>query len=260
MTLKISMMFEQSTGLGRSAGWSETWYADGSLSTPSWSPGFLASARVQFLANSCRVVGARISDLAGGSIIEEIDMPGTRRVGQDIPQMALNISIGSLASVNRKTFQLRGIPDADVTTGDWVPAAGTLAAVNAYIERLGGAGVKYRVKNAAAARVNVIKIEPNGDFLLAPGVVPALNQKIQLMRVRDVNGKNVSGEYLVIDDDSGLPKRLANWQNRTVGTSGTARILGYQYVTCAAALAQVRKITTRKVGRPFFLYRGRATT
>jgi len=259
MTVKISMLFQQSQGAERIAGWSENWYANGVVNAHTMDIFFVAQRRVNFLSMQATFIGYRISDLAGGTLIRTYNLPGTMRQAVDIPQMALNVSVGGAGVAQRKVFQLRGIPDVAVDNGLWLPPAGMLASVNAYLSALGTSGAYYRVKKQNTARSNVLSIAPNGDFVFAAGVVPTANQTVQLLRCRDVNGKNLSGEYLVINDANGLPKRLANWGNYTVSASGKARISDYDYVAVTDGSGTIGRITTRKVGRPFFLYRGRQT-
>ena len=259
MTVKYSIMFYQETISRRVAGWTENWYADGTIANNSMTGTNFFKARTLFMPNNAGISGMRVSDIGGQSKVFTFNEPGGQQTAVDIPQMALNCSVKVQGSPTTKWFQLRGIPDSSVTSGAFRPTQGVSNAIDTFLNGLFGYGVYVRVKRLTNPRVNITSIDASGNFTIAPGVTPAMNDTVQLLRCKDIHGKNVSGLYVVIPDANGLPKKLGNWSGKTVAVSGQLRILTYDYLPTVPRTAEYHDITTRKVGRPFFSYRGKRT-
>lgn len=173
--------------------------------------------------------------------------------------MALEISGTTAGQPNSSRFTLRGIPDSQVTNGEYAPTPafrGFVADLLAYYLQGAPYGFVGRDLSNASFRVNLILDGVLTTGAVIPGVVN--NQTfIRLHKVRDVNGNPVKGAFLVTAGAGTQNLTLAGFPAVSVGTSGTVRIDSLRFFPYSAL--QPGRILVRKIGRPFASYRGRAS-
>ena len=260
MTLKISILFQQSTALNRVGGWSETWYREGSVDDSYAAASLVCQDRSGFLTTAASMVGIRIQTIGGGSKAFPKNLPGQIGTDQDIPQMALQCSIDGLGVPNRKYFQLRGLPDSNVINGDFRATRLFTTAFQLFAAQLQTQAFRFRAKPAGNAIVKIIDIDLNGNYTLSLPTGAVAGSYLQLLAVRNVGGANVSGTYFVESVATATTGKLKNWVGGVVMEKGKARLSTVFYPLCDGSTLERYRATTRKVGRPFGLYLGRRTS
>lgn len=256
---KVTSIFGQSTRLQRQSGWSETWYLDSSESAALNKADTLNKRRSGFLTRAASITNTRIQLVGGRSKLVRIAYPGVLGADQDIPQMALSCACAGQGVNNVKNFQLRGIPDGNVEGGEFQPTQGFQTSFTAYGVALVNEGFRFRAIDLTSPQVSVVGITALGVFTLGAPLTFAVGSFIQLLRVKNTGGVSVAGTYYVSARVDGQNGTFLNWTGGTVELKGKARVKSYIYPLVAASTLEALQISTRKVGRPFNLYHGRAT-
>jgi len=256
---KVTSIFGQSTRLQRQSGWSETWYLDASETAVVSKADTLNKRRSGFLTRAASITNTRIQIIGGRSRLLRTAYPGVLGADQDIPQMALSAVCAGQGVNNVKNFQLRGIPDGNVDGGEFQPTQGFQNAFAAFGSALVNEGFRFRAIDLSSAQVSIVGVTALGVFRLGGPLVFDVGSFIQILRAKNTNGVSVAGTYFVsakVDAQNGT---FLNWTGGTVELKGKARVKSYIYPLVAANTLEALQISTRKVGRPFNLYHGRAT-
>jgi len=149
MDFKFTHIFTQTTGKKRVGGWSETWYFDGSEAECQRVSDAMAKRRAALLSTSAAIVAHRIQAIGGrGKTIQGNDI-GILGSDSDIPQMAVQCFCLGQGVTNKKTFQLRGIPDGLVADGDFQPSLAWNAAFSAWSQALATNNVRQKPRISA---------------------------------------------------------------------------------------------------------------
>lgn len=256
---KISIIFRQVTGKGKAGSYSETWYVDGSQATAEQAIDAYAKRRAAFLTNKSRIVAARAQLVGGACKLFKMNYPGVLGTDGDIPQMALNCTVQGQGVGNKKSFQLRGIPDGNVFDGDFEPNEQFNAAFTQWVSSLNTRQIRFRGKDLTASQIAIVQVTDLGVFSLQAALNFNVGDTVQLIRAHNTIGKNVCGMYYVSAKTSNQSGTLLNWTGGTVTLKGKMRVSTYIYPLVDSNTVEQQDITTRKVGRPFGLYRGRQT-
>lgn len=270
MATKATWLWNGATkGNTLSFGFSETWYTTDAPDAAITKMRALAIIRAQSLGAGIGLYGYRVQ-LAGSRSLtvrenSNIAAPAQNSTVNVPMDAALCRCIGSAASAPVKRFFLHALPDDDVQDTQFVnPNAVAMAAAN-WINALQTNGFMFQYQVlSAASRVN--SIAADGTVVLADNLVVVAGSNVILRRVRDTNGRGVTGIYRVAPDPAPtqLTFKLLGWRGQTVAVSG--RVSTVDYLTTGMlpadpipgrrASATIRP-GVRKVGRPFGLFRGR---
>lgn len=262
MTLKATFLFSQSTGQAtaiRAAGFSETWYYPDDWATIAPKLSNFARRRAGFASRNTSIIGCRVQEIGGRSqMFTEVRELGQLASGGDIPNMALQaVCVGTVGQY-KKYFQLRGIPDSLVEFGEFTPTQAFSAAWTQWKTAMQGQGAQFQCINATNPRVSILSIAADGTFITAAGTAFAVNGKVILRRTKNTINENVSGTYYIETRTDDTHGKIRNWASGTVNSNGTLAVYSFTYVTFADVDAtRFLAPTTRKVGRPFFGFRGR---
>lgn len=276
MAIKVVMVFQQTTnegsfnpelnlaGRAHIGGWTEhvIWPSDSvdqlmqALTAPfAGRPGLLPS-RASILNGNGTILGVRLyQGGAGRGQFRAVAFSGDAGIG-DIPQMSLLCTIGVANSPTVRRFTLRGINDSAVVGGEANLGPELAGDIKAYGQALG---------NFAALTDDVVTTYPvfgiSGAGLVTLNNVnnPFLKNDIVAFRqvVVTATGERVGGKFVI---DSVGPEnnqfKVADW------TAGPARKGDVRKPTKSVKMMDsstftVSRIVSRKVGRPFELYRGR---
>lgn len=275
--LRVSWIFtykrEDNTKFG---GWSESWYKSGALVlTPALRQLILdvAVQRARNLGQLAQIIGFRITEVDDGqfstgqalrSLTGALSVVGAgghapAAAGPgDIPQVAAQCRVQGAGVKNVKNFDLRGLADGDVVGGNIVFAflQGGFAA---WMNSLVNSGFGFRAIDFSQPLVKIQSISNVGLITLVGNVGYADGQAITLNRVRDTNGKSVTGTFLIQNSPAANQIQVLGWKGQTVGQSGSLRRRAYIYPQLGGNTWELVGATTRKVGRPSALYRGRAS-
>jgi hypothetical protein len=274
MPVRTTLLFAVTTDPGdrasaspHSGGWSESFYIPGNTFQGQQFFSNWATARAQLLAGECSIIGYRqqlvtISKnrlLPGGSAAGTLNVPGVFGSDLNAPQDSLMVNFTLAGQPQQVRHKLPGIPDSQVSNGEYQPAAVFKGNVTKYMNLIISdvfAGIARdltqpdaRVKSLAAGVLTTMTATgaAAGDF-------------IRLRRVKDDNGNPVEGTFLVQqvvnNADTTVSYTLVAAPNQTVTKpNGTARhdLLVLANITNGVP----NRLVIRKVGRPFVQYRGR---
>jgi len=272
MISRLTLLFEQVTAAENRtvarqhiAGWSEGFWRDGELAASNRRIRDLAEARAPLLASSATIIGFRIGryDIVRNKLVPlgtsagKFQFPGNSRYPCDLPQVSLELSGHAVNVPNSSRFNLRGIPDQMMVTGEYTPTGGFINNLLAYRQRLVNDlwGMLGRVLSEPRVRVVSIK-----DRLLTVEAelseVPPMN--VRFSRVYDINKKPIKGSAYI----SGRPGPLVytlppSFEGIEAKEGGTVRV--DKIAVYAFGSVDIGRAVVRKVGRPFEQYRGRAS-
>lgn len=269
MATKCTMLLQLGTSLDpasaqtvrRVAGFSESWYSTAPL-TPALENLFLllAQRRAALLPATGSIVGFRFQTtdgLTSGATVTRIkSIPGTAGNQTDVPQMALKFDIDANGTPNQRIWLMRGVPDAQITNGEYQPSATFRTNVNTFFTTLGTSWA-FRGQNLTTPTTPIFSISALGviTWLANPGY--ADGSILRVLRARDSAGRSNGGRFLVSNVVANTGQ-LLGW---TFGASTGGKSRLYQVIfppipaTVDAALTA--QAVVKKVGRPFSLYRGR---
>lgn len=269
MATKCTMLIQLSTSLDpasaqtvrRLAGFSESWYNAGVL-TPTLENTFLllAQRRAALLPSTGNITGFRYQatdGLTSGKTVTRIrSIPGTAGNQTDVPQMALKFDIDANGTPNQRIWLMRGVPDAQITNGEYQPSATYRTNVNTFFTTLGASWL-FRGQDLTLPTTPIFSISATGliTWLANPGY--ADGTILRVLRARNASGQSNGGRFRV-DNVVANTGQLLGW---TFGasTGGKSRVYSIIFPPIPATVdaALTAQSVVKKVGRPFVLYRGR---
>lgn len=255
---KLTFIFSQETLSKRVGSWSETWYNDGTPDETIAASTLWIQRRMGLLSIDCKCVALRVQVIGRRARVFRLTTPGTLGVDVDIPQMAVNCRVESQGGLYAKYFQLRGVPDGNVVQGSFSPINGYLTAFNQWSNALTVGAWRFRVKDSTKPFVDIAGIDEAGIITLKAPLVANAGDSLQLVRCRNISGQNVGGIFYIDTKTDVTHFKLLNWTGGVVREKGKARVSAIDYPVVNGASGRLIEVTTRKVGRPFAPYRGRA--
>jgi len=265
MPFKCTMFFTVATGSTeddpsavRVAGWSESWY-DTSIIQENVITDFrkLCAKRAALLPASGTIVAQRYQEVdpVGPSKVDTARFPGGSLLC-DYPSLSLYCRVRGSGVRNIRPMYLRGLPDVTITRGEFTPSFTYAATLQRFFTEL--QGFSFRAQALGNQTVAVLTILATGEVhAAAPGLTGvAAGSKVSITGCRTEGGKVISGTFIVSAAASPTIFTLANYP-ATVTTGGNVRLFGNIYPEVPADGVTVSRVVTKKVGRPFGLFRGR---
>lgn len=262
--LKATFLFDLATNVAspnavihRVGGWSESWYEAGGSITISllrtW-----AAKRAPLLGQGASIIGARVQqvDPAGPSQSYALAYPGTSTNQTDIPQMALLCKATGIGVRNTKNFMLRGIPDGQVSQGEFNPTADYKTAMQNFFKYLKEFSWEFRGNDLAQVAHPLVSIDANGICTFAEPHGLNAGDYVKILRATDLTGRKRGGKFFVLTAATTTTCALSGWGFGAC-IKGAGRKFAIVYPTVETATAD--RISTRKVGGVFNRYRGRAS-
>jgi len=264
---------------GRVAGWSESFWFQQPLTATQFT--VLGNTRVKMCAPDVQIVGWRQTryDYAGNRLtpyhaqVGTLAMTGKSSGDTNSPEDTLRIRVSAAGVPITFTQYLHAIPDDLIESGEYVQSNQFVGNMNSWVTLLTGqlAGspgaywlgrdptqVSQRVVAVSGNPANPLTIRTQASINITPGA-----DYIRLRRVYDDAHKPIKGTFLctaaAVQVDGTWLYTVIGLPNQTRSTpSGTARkdvILVSQVTAYQPVL-----LSSRKVGRPTSLYRGRRTS
>jgi hypothetical protein len=218
----------------------------------------LAKRRTGFLTRAASINATRIQLIGGRAKLLRTVYVGVLGADQDIPQMALSSRVSGQGVNNQKPFQIRGIPDGNVTGGEFAPTQGFQNGFASYGNQLFQNSWRFKGIDLSAPAVDIVSITDAGVFQLAGPLTFDVGSFITLLRCRNSDGVSITGNFYVSVKVNAQNGTFLGWNRGTVNLKGKARVRTVIYPLVADKSLEAIQITTRKVGRPFNLYHGRA--
>jgi hypothetical protein len=247
-------------------GWSETLYSN-------LTPSQIVSALTQSNYNgynpflpwraSClpvqdAIIGVRLYQGSNGrGQALALSYPGGF-LADEVPQMGLLLKGGATGTANTRRWIIRGVPDDSVTGGEFNPAPNFTDALGNFLNAYGNFG--FIGNDLTKPRVALLGVDAGGHFKVKP---PATNpfiigDYVTCTRMVDsVTGlfRRFAGPVTAIDGDASGFTCASFTGNSCNG--GSAQINSPIYCPFNISTITVVRVTLRKVGRPFEVYRGR---
>jgi hypothetical protein len=262
---KIDILFRQITNSSgsipnatRVGGWSEGWYIDGTLPFVKTAVEAYCRQRARLLTTAAQIVGQRYRLVDGGSSVSNRIFPGIGSANSDIPQMAMLCSIQGSSTPNVRRFALRGLPDISVFEGEFLPTTYMVTQYNAFAQMLQDQFFRFKARDLTQQRFKIQTLDSTGHLTLQADAVYTVGQRLDLLKVRDADGLPFTGQVVIT--------ARADARNYTVSPApsltsavGSVRLHGTVFPTVDKTTFSTVRITTHKVGRDFFSFRGRAS-
>lgn len=265
---KLTMLFQASSGTGptdqtarvRVGGWSESWYLDHwpLTSNDNIRFGNLMRSRAALLPTNALIVGQRYQQVepVGASSTGAKVYPGRAQAAQDIPQMALYCRVRSSDNPNIRPMYLRALPDARVFRGEYYPSSTYDQALNDFFAEL--RNFRFRGADLVTGLKDIRTIGADGSVYCYEAHGLAVGNKVTILRSEQAStGNLVGGQYRVATVVSSTTVTLNAWPH---GIADGGQLRPYSIVYPTVGEVDIARVVTRKVGRPFDQYRGRAGT
>jgi hypothetical protein len=271
MATKLTAFFELGTIYGngvtyRVAGWSESWInMGGGFNNSSFDKQVsdLLDARAKILAKQGSIVAYRYQTVVPDGRPTRSQVYLANRVGNadyptDIPNMAFAYR-GYSSGQNMRIMELRGFPDSQVVTGEAARDPNMVRNMNAFTKKLVDDGWGFRgiQKDVQTVDINLIgsvgAVSTVDDF-----ACPPVGKKVQILRTKESpeGDDQFGGIFKVLSITDARHFTLQGWDN---GDTKDGRVRSYAHDFFPFNFFSEQAVYTRKVGRPFFQYRGRAS-
>jgi len=271
MPTKCTLFFEVSTVYGddlsyRVGGWSETYYHGGVIDTPSVNDAVVAlgNVRAKILPKQASIVASRQQTVTadgkpGKSKTKLTFIKGNASFDTDVPQMAYAMR-GHAAGQNMRMMELRCFPDEFVSKGEAKLTDAMTGFLRAYKRKIIDEGWMFRGIKMDVPTVEISTISGGGAITVNDDFVsPGVGKKVQVLRTK-VSGTRddfAGGNFKVLAAADARHITIAGWDG---GECENGRLRAYSHDFFPITSIEDEAIFVRKVGRPFFQYRGRASS
>lgn len=274
MPVRVTLLFDITTdpqdrasASPHSGGWSESFYVAGTQFQPLTFFTAWAGNRAGLLAGEGAIIGYRQQLftidgnklLPGGSAAGALNTPGVWGSDLNAPQDSLMLNWSLSGQPQTIRTRLPGVPDSQVASGEYQPAALYKTYLTKYVNFIVGIPMTGISRDLTQPDSRV-KSFSAGSLTTLSATGAAAKDYIRFRRVKDDNGRPLEGSYLVTavvaNADGTFSYTLFDSPAQTVSKpNGTARrdLLVNPVITAGVP----NRLVVRKIGRPFQLYRGR---
>ena len=261
---KISMIIKYlggdvtGTSENRVGGWSEGVYWS------TWDDGVrrsflrLLESRAALLPTFSAVTGYRVQqvDPIGPASSVKLFRPGPNLAdwASDIPQMGLLFSCPGEGVTNVLRHRMAGIPDRQITRGEFVPTPAFVDTFSRYLVQL--RGWKFRGADLTKPLLNVSTIDADGNVVMLEDLLVVAGNLVTIRKAIDANKRQVTGTFKVASATDSKHLKLMKW---TAGACTGGRARQYMPIYPVIVIPSPTQPSTivRKIGRPSNPYVGR---
>lgn len=261
---RLSMIFRCLTGpaaLGpgnRSGSWSESVYWSDLSDSTRRAFNALCLARANLLGQGCVIVGQRFQpvDPPGAAQTRAVNYPApvTTDTLRDQPNSAVRISVRGSGVANVARRRLAGVPDPQISNGEFNPTGLYRASLTIFLRGLNG--WQFRGADLTVQKVQVKTIDATGLVETVTDLPVVTGNVVRLYKVDLGGGKFKSGSFVVQEALTVRTFRLRGW-TAGAATQGQVRKYSPIYPVITGADESNVEATVRKIGRPFASFRGR---
>ncbi len=261
--IKCTMLFQSRSNFSgtrknaRIGGWSESVYGEpGSLLQTVFLR--LCEKRAACLPIATSIIGQRYQqvDPVGSSQTGRVVFPGTAGLQADIPQASLLVRMPSSDYPNFRPYYMRGLPDSQIEEGEYDPSLAFKGAIERFLTQL--SFWKFKALDVTETTVPIISIDATGTVLLGDNLSIAPKSVVKVLRTTNADGRQVGGVFRFNTVASPTSGTLYEWNNGDC-VDGKMRLNVVVYPTYKDTQFGEPIVVTRKVGRSFNGYRGRAS-
>jgi len=268
MFVKCTMLFEATTNFGttngrsRQCGWSESYYTSPLSSNTLLIRAFhqLCELRARLLPQGSVIVGQRYQEVdpVGASSTGSKEFPGGTAAPADFPGLAMYLRMPAVESRNFSPVSLRCLPDERVVKGEYDKETVYNSALVNFLKKLNASIWRFRGRDLSQIAYPLLSIADNGTFVTEAGTALLGSQMVRVLRTNTSTGKQRGGRYKIssmISSSSGI---LLDWDLGDT-TEGKIRLDAEVFPQYGLIADPKPRIVSRKVGRPFSGFRGRAS-
>jgi len=264
-TIKCTMLIQQNTGGGagqlvRVGGWSESWYSQITGTELISRFNSLCQVRAAMLSPDARIIGQRYQQVepeVTSSQVASVTFPGTSGTAGDVPQMSVLVKVVAQApNPNIRQWAIRGVPDARVVNGEFVPSIQWTQSFNTFQSTLQGLAFRFRGRDLLASQGAINFIDATGEVWMNSPITTSDGTLVQVIKAMNEDGRQVGGTFQVMGSPTSTNLNLRNY-NLGLLQGGRLRVVTFIYPLVESGLTSLGRVTVRKVGRPFFSFRGR---
>jgi len=266
---KYTMIFNFGSGINdtnqapiRLGGWSESYYSATTSGTIDTSFVNLITVRLGICPRGTSVTRWRVQQLdpVGPSSLRRVQLSAPNTWLSDVPQMALKVPFQAGSGSSQFIREFRGIPDVQITSGEYTPTAPFNTALVGFLNSLRSSVFSALRRDRDQLQYRVQSISAQGVVVMIEPFVPVADGlRVQVIRsINPLTGRrfgyfatvrtNVDNSNFTI---AGEKVKASNFGTIRVAASGLAGFGGPQINSIEAVV--------RKVGRPFKAYSGRAS-
>jgi len=239
-------------------GFSETWYTNLTGDNLVTAMDTVSDSRAQSLADFSSIIGYRIQGVNGRAYVVKRSYPAPAANGPANVQVdAALMQCFVQGSPTVKKFYMHNLPDSWVNDG--VITQANRRKLTGFIAELQDQGFLVRYRTQTAPQADILSVTAAGVVTTIQNIAVNVGDEVQFLRTRDTDGHAIRGTYIVSVAPGGNTFTVAHWPNAVVGRSGKIRKLVYGFgQVLIAGDAGFLRVGGKKVGRPFFQFRGRA--
>jgi len=273
--LKVTFLLHQSiydaqnANPTRTMGWSESWYLDGAFGTGGTTTAIdtYADLRQATLPTTAKLVGHRIQEIGvtGKAITVRKVRAGSYGSAGDMSFPAVQFTMDSQGSSNKRIWLMRGIPDGMIQFGGFTPADSYKRAVENFFTHVASIW-RMKGKNLDTPKVDLISatfeggVPPVTTFRTAAAHGLVVGNQATILRSTDTAQRQRGQTVLVVTAPTATTFTTNEWKyGSTKGGSVRLYVKTPVYPRVNYPLSPISEgiVTHRDTGRPFFLSRGR---
>jgi hypothetical protein len=266
---KYTMIFVYQSGISaaqttpvRLGGWSESYYAQSYSGTVFAAFQALCQARVGICPLGTSINRIRVQQVqpTAASTLTKVAYSAPATWLSDVPQMALKIPFFTGTNTGQFLREFRGVPDVQVTLGEYTPTAPYTAALTTFITALQNGTWSALRRDKSQTSYGLVSIDATGNVVMAaPFTGIAVGRQVQILRtVNPMNGRRFGYFATVIAVTDPSHFQIAGLKVRA-STFGTIRTAMTYFSPFTGWQANDIQSVVRKVGRPSRSYSGRAS-
>lgn len=246
----------------RIGGWSESYYAAANDDNTYTKFLTLTQKRLGFCALGTSISKLRVQqvDPASAARLRTVAYTAPQTWLSDVPQMALKVPFLSTPVAGAFLREFRGIPDVQVTTGEYYPTNPFKTAVAAFLTELQNGTWQARRRDKSKLQSALLSVDAAGVTVLTePLVGAAAGVQVQVLRtVNPMTGRRF-GYFAKIQAFTDEQHFTIVGQKVRASGFGTIRLAANVPVQFLNADIDNATAVVRKVGRPLKSYSGRAS-
>jgi len=266
---KYTMIFDYLSGITptnsapvRLGGWSESYYSPAYDAATLNLFGTLIQNRLGICPRGTSVTKFRVQQvdptLAATLLKCNYSAPNTWL--SDVPQMALKMQFSPGLISGSFNREFRGLPDVQVTVGEYSPTAPFSAAVANFVKNLANNVWHARRRDRTQTKYNILSIDATGNVVMTnPFIGIAVGQQVQVIRTVNQQTGRRFGYFAQVQAVVDTQHFQIVGPKVKASGFGQMRFMAINYGQFTTPVLSSYQAVVRKVGRPFRSYSGRAS-
>ena len=266
---KYTMIFNFNSGISdtnttpiRTGGWSESYYADDVAQGTQTAFVRLIQARLGICPRGTSISRWRVQQLepTGPASLRRVSFSAPNTWLSDVPQMALKVPF-RFSELHRQNYrEFRGIPDVQITSGEYTPTAPFTVALQAFFAILTNSPFRYLRRDEEQVQSRIQAISVGGVVtMIEAGVNIAVGTRVQVLRTISPTTGRRFGYFATVTALTDSRNFTIAGEDVKASAFGKLRRASNNLTAFLNPQLDNLEAVVRKVGRPFKAYSGRAS-